>query len=58
MAKVCSEFGNIGEVSLLAGRLRRRDAGHGGDERLSISQQLKLSTFKEEPKMPNRGEGR
>jgi hypothetical protein len=45
-------------VALLAHRLRRRDTGHGGDERLVVSQERELPTFKQKPEMPDGEEGR
>jgi hypothetical protein len=38
-------------MALLAGRLRRRNAGHGGDKRLMICEELELPTLKQETKM-------
>jgi hypothetical protein len=44
-------------MALLAGRLRRRNAGHGGNKRLMICEELKLSTFEQETKMADGGVG-
>jgi hypothetical protein len=38
-------------MALLAGRLRRRNAGHGGYKRLMICEELELSTLKQKTKM-------
>jgi len=43
-------------MSLLAGRMWRRDSGHGGDEGLVISPQLKLPALKQKTEMPDGGE--
>jgi hypothetical protein len=45
-------------VSLLARRLRRRNAGHGGDQRLEISQESELPTFKQKTEVMDGEEGR
>jgi hypothetical protein len=44
-------------MALLAGGLRRRNAGHGGDKRLMICEELKLPTLEQETKMADGGEG-
>ena len=40
-------------MALLASGVRRRDAGHGRDQRLVISQECELPTFEEKTKMPD-----
>jgi hypothetical protein len=44
-------------VTLLAGRLRRRDADHGGDEWLVVCQESELPTLQEEPEVADGGVG-
>jgi hypothetical protein len=44
-------------VALLARRLRRRDADHGGDEWLVVCEELKLPTLQQKAKMTNGGVG-
>ncbi len=44
-------------MALLAGGLRRRNAGHGGDKRFMICEELELPTLKQETKMADGGEG-
>jgi len=43
-------------MPLLAGRMRRRDAGHGGHERFVISPQLELSSLKQKAEVTDGGE--
>ena len=44
-------------MALLAGGLRRRNAGHGGDKRFMICEELELPTLKQETKMADGGVG-
>ena len=54
--EIRGEFGDVSQVSLLAGGMRRRDTGHGGDEGFVISQQLKLSTLQQKTEVSDGGE--
>jgi hypothetical protein len=38
-------------MALLARRLRRRDASHGGDKRFVVSHEDELPTFKQKPEV-------
>jgi hypothetical protein len=40
-------------VALLARGLRRRNAGHGCDERFVVSQKRELPAFKKKPEVPD-----
>ncbi len=57
MPDVCGKLRDVGQVALLARRLRRRDADHGGDEWLVVREELELPTLLQEPEMTDGGIG-
>jgi hypothetical protein len=54
---VRSEFCYKGEVALLSCRPRRRNAEHGGNQRLVVCEEMKMATFKQKPEVANGGVG-